>query len=84
MTEFEETLQLAARILERPYANPGSVLSTLARQFTRAIERERAVVAAWDCWANAGGWYNEEYDALATALKRMENAVKAGGNEAAP
>ena len=39
MTEYEETVQMANRILERPYADPDDDLAMLSRQFLRAVER---------------------------------------------
>ena len=50
MTEHEETIALANKILERPNADPDDDLAMLSRQFLRAleeIERYKAWVA--DC-----------------------------------
>lgn len=38
MTEREETIALANKILERPYADPDDDLAMLSRQFLRQIE----------------------------------------------
>ena len=38
MTELEETVVLANRVLERPYADPDDDLAMLARQFIRLRE----------------------------------------------
>ena len=38
MTEYEETIKLANRILERPNADPDDDLAMLSRQFLRQVE----------------------------------------------
>ena len=38
MTEFEETVQLANRLLDEPYADPDDGLRMLSRQFLRQVE----------------------------------------------
>ena len=38
MTEFEETILLANKILDRPSADPDDDLAMLSRQFLRALE----------------------------------------------
>ncbi len=43
MTEYDETVQLANRILERPYADPDDDWAMLSRQFLRQVE----AVTAW-------------------------------------
>jgi hypothetical protein len=42
MTEYEETIQLANRVLERPSGDPDDDLAMLSRQFLRKVESERA------------------------------------------
>ena len=39
LTEYEETLILAHRILDRSSADPDDELAMLSRQFLRAVER---------------------------------------------
>ncbi len=38
MTELEETIALANRILDRPYADPDDDLAMLSRQLLRSVE----------------------------------------------
>lgn len=45
MSEREEAIALAKRILDRPHADPDDDLAILARQFLRTRERELAVYA---------------------------------------
>lgn len=42
MTEYEETVLLADRILDRVNADPDDDLAKLARQFRRAVEKSDA------------------------------------------
>lgn len=35
----------------------------------------RDVVEAWNRWADAPGWDNNEYDGLAEALHELEDAI---------
>lgn len=46
MTEFDEAVYLAKRILERPYADPDDNLAMLSRQFLRQVEAKDAVLSA--------------------------------------
>jgi hypothetical protein len=39
MTEKDEAIALAERVLDRPYADPDDDLAVLARQLLRALER---------------------------------------------
>lgn len=39
MTEFEETVALANKVLDRPSADPDDDLAMLSRQFLRQVER---------------------------------------------
>lgn len=43
MSEYENALVLARRILDRPNEDPDGDLAMLARQFLRAVERAAAV-----------------------------------------
>jgi hypothetical protein len=48
MTELEEAIVLASKILERPSADPDDDLAILARQFIRGREEHRQVIAEKD------------------------------------
>jgi hypothetical protein len=39
MTEKDEAILLANKVLDRPYGDPDDDLAVLARQFLRALER---------------------------------------------
>ena len=39
MNEYEQAIQLANRVLDKPYIDPDGDICLLARQFLRAVER---------------------------------------------
>jgi len=39
MSEFDETVKLAKKLMEEPYADPDDDLRMLSRQFLRALEK---------------------------------------------
>lgn len=46
MSELDEAVDLANKVLDRPNADPDDDLAILARQFLRALEREQALYDA--------------------------------------
>lgn len=46
MSEREQALRLADRLLDEPYADPDDDLRLLARQLTRAVETQKVMLAA--------------------------------------
>ena len=50
MTEYEETVRLAGRILNRPNADPDDDLAMLSRQFLRQVETVTHLMTNLPTW----------------------------------
>ena len=52
MTEKEQAILLANKVLDRPYADPDDDLALLSRQFLRSLEREEKFRHAGEYFAS--------------------------------
>lgn len=72
MTEYEQAIALANKVLDRVNADPDDDLAVLARQFLRAVERTPPP-PAWDAP------YNYEYEPVETRAKQIYDGFKYEG-----
>jgi hypothetical protein len=81
MTELEDAVTLANRVLEEPYIDPDGDICTLARQFLRSKERHSRLGASHDALLAAAKEALQLGAGHACSIRALRNAIaKADGS----